>query len=246
MKIKAIQAVDSPLEIVPGGKQREWMDDTVDKYAYRCLPLQIANTLGWDVYAPCDFVVNWNGSAHVKDLHINFEREVHPFCVSNFGHGIFTMHTGYIFKTEPGWDMLCTGPINQPVEFASAMTGVVETSWLNFSFTMNWKLHKPGTYYWDKRVPVARLIPIPHEYDVETEVTNLNDESEVLEEYKIWCQDRDQITKDSALAHNQEKDVGGVEYAKKSTHWEKNYYTGTDKFGNKIDGHITTRKFPEF
>jgi hypothetical protein len=41
---------------------RPWMDETPQRFAYRCLPLSMANQAGWFVGCPASFVATWNGS----------------------------------------------------------------------------------------------------------------------------------------------------------------------------------------
>ena len=41
-----------PLE--PAPTDREWMDNSGQRYAYRCLPLVIANQAGWIIRCPVD------------------------------------------------------------------------------------------------------------------------------------------------------------------------------------------------
>ena len=51
---------DAP-EIVPARAARAWMDATDQRYAYRCLPLSIANASGWEVLCPVGFEASWRG-----------------------------------------------------------------------------------------------------------------------------------------------------------------------------------------
>ena len=37
------------------------MDRIPDNHAYRCLPLNIANSHGWEILSPCAFEVAWRG-----------------------------------------------------------------------------------------------------------------------------------------------------------------------------------------
>src|SRR3954449_12981067 len=46
--------------------RRDWMDDTPNKFAYRCLPLTIANQTGWFVYNPVGFTAVWTGKTAPK------------------------------------------------------------------------------------------------------------------------------------------------------------------------------------
>ena len=48
--------------------RRDWMDDTYNKHAYRCLPVTMANVNGWEVLLPCDVVVKWDGGQTVPTL----------------------------------------------------------------------------------------------------------------------------------------------------------------------------------
>ena len=41
--------------VVPAAPRREWMDATTESFAYRCLPLAIANSHGWEMLSPCGF-----------------------------------------------------------------------------------------------------------------------------------------------------------------------------------------------
>src|ERR1700727_1164499 len=47
--------------IRPAPASRRWMDDTPESFAYRCLPLNIANAHGWEILSPCAFDAIWTG-----------------------------------------------------------------------------------------------------------------------------------------------------------------------------------------
>ena len=48
--------------IRPAAPRRSWMDVTPEKFAYRCLPLDIANAHGWEILAPAGVHARWNVS----------------------------------------------------------------------------------------------------------------------------------------------------------------------------------------
>src|SRR6266550_2793868 len=54
--------------IRPAPQTRAWMDGVIDSHAYRCLPLSIANSYGWDILAPFGFSAQWNGEPHPSGL----------------------------------------------------------------------------------------------------------------------------------------------------------------------------------
>jgi len=76
------------MELEPAPADRDWMDQTHQRYAYRCLPLVIANQAGWIIRNPLDFSVRWNGGNQLDDLKIRFPRGVPETRIrSHFGHG---------------------------------------------------------------------------------------------------------------------------------------------------------------
>lgn len=154
-----------PCEVVPGRPDRAWMDQSSNRHAYRCLPLSMANTSGWDVLCPVDFSVTWNGGPDLADLTTEIQdrsnRHIH-FAKSHFAQGIVTLHTGWIFRTPPGFGMWTMPPPNEPRDGISALTGLIETDWLPYPFTVNWKMTRPGTVYFKKGESLSFLVPMQH------------------------------------------------------------------------------------
>jgi hypothetical protein len=52
---------NAKVTLVPAPVSRSWMDATVERYAYRCLPLLIANQAGWFVLNSHELRATWNG-----------------------------------------------------------------------------------------------------------------------------------------------------------------------------------------
>src|SRR5689334_18699842 len=61
---------DHPVDIRPARNRRQWMDETPDAYAYRCLPLSIANAHGWEARCPVTCEAEWNGGSAKDDIRI--------------------------------------------------------------------------------------------------------------------------------------------------------------------------------
>ena len=55
MELECYPLEPRPPEIVAGRPQRAWMDHFADRHAYRCLPLTMANTTGWEILCPVGF-----------------------------------------------------------------------------------------------------------------------------------------------------------------------------------------------
>lgn len=151
--------------IVPGRAGRAWMDATPERYAYRCLPLTIANAMGWEILSPCRVEAEWNGGPELADLKVEIE---HPtpatrhFAVSHFGSGILTFHVGYLFRTEPGVGLWARGVPNLPKDGIAPLEGVVETDWLPFTFTMNWQMTRPGRIGFAVDEPICFITPLAY------------------------------------------------------------------------------------
>jgi Family of unknown function (DUF6065) len=149
-------------EIRPAPLQRDWMDATPEKYAYRCLPLNIANAQGWELLNIGGFTAIWNGGAGKEAISLAFDDPAYPSAMSHFGSGVLTFSIRGLFRTPPGIDLMVTGPMNRPKPGIQALTGVIETDWSEFGFTMNWLFtDKARTVRFDKGEPFAMLIPIP-------------------------------------------------------------------------------------
>ena len=150
-------------KLVPARPHRDWMDRFPGRHPYRCLPLAVANTFGWELLSPCDLKIEWNGGPEFEAIKISAEDGfplVNDFAVSNFAYGIVTFHTGYLFVTDPGWLMFATGPLNEPIDGMAPLTGLIETEWLPYPFGMNWQLMRPGTYRFKKDQPFCHIIPV--------------------------------------------------------------------------------------
>ena len=181
MKLRALQygAFAPTLRAAPAS--RAWMDAFPDRHAYRCLPLSISNTFGWEILSPCELVIEWNGGPDADDLKVsapdNYPLLSH-FASSNFTRGIVTMHAGYVFRTEPGWSLLATGPLNEPIDGLSPLTGVTETDWLPYPFTMNWQMTRPGRVVIAKGQAYCHIFPVRQDALEETEVEIVGIEAE--------------------------------------------------------------------
>ena len=53
--------------------QRDWMDATPQRHAYRCLPLTIMNQTGWWIKNPVGFTATWSGQNRPGDIDFRFD-----------------------------------------------------------------------------------------------------------------------------------------------------------------------------
>ena len=219
------------IQIVPADFQRQWMNDTPNGFAYRCLPLSIANSSGWQLLNPLEFEAEWDGSDRQDGIKITAPRKrdlIDQTVSSHFGCGILTFHTGYIFRTSPGWATWVRGIPNTHKEGIFALDGVVETDWLPFVFTMNWKFTKPGKVKFEQDEPFCFVTLLPHmEMDsIEPKIKVMD--QKLFENYHAWSASRTKF--------NERQEPG----------WQKNYTQGQTLSGEKATYHVTKRKLKSF
>ena len=103
------------------------MEATDQRYAYRCLPLNIANAFGWEVLCGSGFSAIWDGGPRIESVQVHPDAGTQAPAISHFAHGVLTFHITCIFRTEPGYDLMAQGPINRPKDGISPLAGVIET-----------------------------------------------------------------------------------------------------------------------
>lgn len=225
--------------MVPGSPDRDWMDAFGDRHPYRCLPLVIANTTGWSILSPCSFTAMWTGGPAMEDIKIWADDgwpHLPRFATSHFTKGVMTFHTGYLFRTEPGWDIWAGGAPNHVKDGIQPLTGIVETSWLPFPFTMNWHFTRPGYVKFEKGEPFCFIMPIPHSgiEEVQPVMKRLSDDAQLKAEYDAWGQSRA-----SFLDKLSARDPDTIQQG-----WQKHYFKGQKVEGEKPAdfGHINRRR----
>lgn len=234
---------DAP-KIVPAPFERSWMDKTQSGFAYRCLPLNIANAHGWFILNEAPFVAQWNGSQEadsilIESLDKSSKTPLPLLAMSHFGNGVLTFSVRALFRTEPNYDLWVTGPTNIVKDGLHPLTGVVETDWSPFTFTMNWKFARKFTpVTFEKDEPFCMIFPIPRGLieSCEPEFRDMNEDPLVESRYTQWAQDRRSFNQDLHIegsdAYNQQ--------------WQKDYFRGEDMWGKAPPNHRTRLKPREF
>ncbi len=228
-------------KIVPAALEREWMDATEDGFAYRCLPLNIANAHGWFILNTVPFVAQWDGGDLLSSIDLRpLEKESdRPLALSHFGHGVLTFHIQGLFRTEPGFDLIVTGPYNALKDGIQSLTGVVESDWAPFTFTMNWKFtrkHTPARFERDE--PICMIYPIARGAieSVEPEFRSLDDDPSFQQAYLDWSARR--LAFNAALAEE-----GSQAQREK---WQKEYFRGSSSRSGAPPDHRTKLRAKPF
>jgi len=229
-KLECFAVNDSPPALVPGVSERDWMDHTNQRFAYRCTPLTMANASGWELLNPVGFSATWTGYNGQDEIILRPHEPGHqlPQISLGFGHGIITFHPGYLFRTDPGWMVWARGSPNRLKHGVQALDGLVETDWLPFTFTMNWKFTEPGTVHFEKDEPFCfiTLMPALAIEQVQPVIRRLDNESDLKQEYRSWNSERTRFN--AALR-------AGDPLALEEK-WQKNYLLGKSPSGRSVAG----------
>ena len=197
MEIKFYTTTDFAPEIVQAGRTRDWMDAYESKNPYRCLPMIVANSHGWELLCPETIFINWNGGQDTDDLTVNNTFGQQPsWAYSLFQRGVLTFHPHYLVRTPKGWWTRVQGKPNQHKDGISPMTADVETDWAPFTFTMNYQLTRPGTVAFEKGECFCFVFPFRKLESLEMKpvIENIASNSTLEKEYKEWYKARDGIT----------------------------------------------------
>jgi hypothetical protein len=173
-------------KIEPLKIKREWMDKTFNKFSYKCIPINVANQNGWQVLSPIEFCANWNGGDSLKDVERHYHEETNiDFASSHFGNGILTIDMDFIIKTPKNISTHVRGIPNFPIDGMYPLEGVIETDWLPFTFTFNYKFTRPGEVVFQKGQPLFSFFPIKRGYIEKFNINrfNINKDEEVLSKY---------------------------------------------------------------
>lgn len=180
----------------PASAQRDWMDETIGRRAYRCLPLSIANQCGWVVRGPHTFGATWTGGAEGSATHITpidvqprFDDHIH----TNFGLGIISFALPWLFRTPPGYGILVTGALNTSRLHTAPLSGVIETDWAPYSFTMNWRILVPNVQVkFHRDDPICVLIPFHLDAldQMSAEMKVITEEPELKAAHDEWSRER--------------------------------------------------------
>lgn len=212
--------------IQPAQRRRAWMDATPESFAYRCLPLAIANAHGWEVGNGVGFRARWTGGSGVEDVEIELDAPCEPIDepVSLFGQGVITFHVAGLFRTSPGWNLWVGGPPNHIKDGVAPLSGIIETDWSPYSFTMNWRFTRPDHWVrFEADEPICFFLPIERGVvdTMEPRFLPIADAPELEKQFRTWSASRDAF----------QAKVKADPPASPSDKWQKLYYRGVDANG---------------
>ncbi len=215
--------------IRPAPASRVWMDATPESFACRCLPLNIANAHGWEILNPHGFEAIWDGGSAPSAVTITCDAGADPAHapIALFGQGIITFHIEAIFRTPPGWNLWIGGSPNRAKDAIAPLTGIVETDWSPFTFTMNWRFTRPGqSIRFEAMEPFCFLFPLQRTAveDFTPVFAPLDADPATAARFRAWSAARDAFH--AQMQHDPPKAP--------ADRWQKHYYRGVDASGESL------------
>ncbi|OYW37806.1 MAG: hypothetical protein B7Z42_09320 [Brevundimonas sp. 12-68-7] len=239
LTLECFPMTPSPPRMVSGRPERDWMDDFAGRHPYRCLPLTMANTTGWELLCPFGFEAEWDGRLGADAIQLRPDADAlhfDHFAQSHFTEGVLTFHTGWMFRTPEGWGMRASGPPNRAKHGIAPLEGVTETDWLPYPFTMNWRFTAPGVIRFEKDEPFCFLQPIPHHRIERFQPVrrSIDDDGDLARQYRKWSEVRTDF--------NTRMAAGDPEAVKEA--WQKFYFRGEfpDRIAQAPDTHVNKRR----
>lgn len=136
------------------------MDITFEKHAYRCLPVSLANTLGWTFSYPVDISFIWDGDPGSEDGHVKV-LSGHEHVFTNRSNGTISFNSEITFRTEENVSLLVMPVPNQFIEGVHGFTTILSTSVLEPAIPYAWKITKANEVITiPANTPIASIIPI--------------------------------------------------------------------------------------
>jgi hypothetical protein len=230
------------LPIVPAPAMRGWMDKTYERFAYRCLPLLIANQCGWFILNVHKVRVIWNGGdaeSALKIACLGGPRDVPCPAASHFGHGVLTWNLNYLFRTPPGYNLWARGPANMPKDGIAPLEGIIETDWSVATFTMNWKVtatNRPIDF--SPGEPICMIMPVKRG-EVESfhpQARDITTDPDLAEAFEKWSASRSKFIRDLAVPQSEAQ----------QEKWQKDYVQGVGPDGIVAPQHQVKLSVREF
>jgi Family of unknown function (DUF6065) len=222
--------------IRPAEPTRPWMDRTPEAFAYRCLPLNIANAHGWEILTPKGFEAYWRGGSSTADVIVGPDVGMPSSSapVSLFGQGTFTIHVQGLFRTPPGWNLLAGGSPNSAKDGVAPLTGVIETDWAPYTFTINWRFTRRNHWIrFEAGEPICFIQPVQRNAleRMNPKFVSLSDNPDAARQFAAWSESRN-----SFQAKVAEKPPSAP-----TDQWQKRYYRGEAWTRTTNKGSRTTR-----
>jgi Family of unknown function (DUF6065) len=212
-------------ELVRAHAGRHWMNAISDRFADRSLPMLNANQAGWLILNNSRLTFRWNIPSPVNSIEFLHRQNENSYrwATGHFGYGIITWSFPFLFRTSPGYNLLVRGPANHFKDGIAPLEGVVEADWMPTTFTMSWKITRPGLWItFEPGEPVCMLVP-QRRGELEAfhpQILPLDAESELRASFDSWLDSREPSDREFV------EDLNDSSTAAATLSWRKHRFQG--------------------
>lgn len=208
------------MRLVPASSDRDWMNQSDQRFANRCLPMLMANQAGWLILNDRRLRAKWLGNARIDNVVVETAGKPPYAALSHFGHGILTFTLPFLFRTPPGMGLLFRGPANAPKDAIAPLEGLTETDWAIATATMNWKFTRADTWIeFAEGEPICMVVPQQFEVleAMQPGTMDIKQDPDTQSAYYGWKRSRDDFLRNLRIL-----DPGTVQQG-----WQGHYFQGT-------------------
>lgn len=151
---------DKSLAPVKAQKLRDWWEDNraTQNHAKHCLPLSMANSLGYYILSPGSFLVKWDGDYHKRASVEVIEKSTHCEVDNHASFASFTVQAKLIPVTDdPGDFIYIKGIPNERGIPYCCMEAMIEAWWNVAHFGLVFMLNQPGEFLIPMGKPIAQM-----------------------------------------------------------------------------------------
>lgn len=151
-----------PAELAPvrAEKRRDWWQQDIGtrNHAHHCLPLTMANSLGYYILSPGSFRVLWDGDWD-HDVAVTKLDPLEPFVVDNHSAAAtFTVQPGFIPMTGSVGDFVFVkGVSNVRGAWFTPMEALIEAWWQPGEFGLVCMMNRAGAFTVRRGEPIAQM-----------------------------------------------------------------------------------------
>lgn len=169
--------------------RRSWMDETPEKHAYMCFPLNLTNRLGWGISFPEDIRFVWDGITDTTPGHVTI-LEGDKYASTGRGNATVSFTSGLKFTTDKNTSTLIMPVPNLFTRGSQSYTTLISTSFYMHMLPLAWRVTEPNIeIHIPAGQPVAAVLPLSLtslEEDYELELIEEPPGSEYWEEVKKY------------------------------------------------------------
>lgn len=141
--------------------QRDWMDETAGRHAYRCFPVSLANSVGWSISFLDDIEFVWDGITDTTSDHVKILKSGPQVCNTDRANATISFNSELTFRTDEDISILSIVPPNYFIDGAVPFTSIMSTSFYPHPYPIAWRITRPNVNILiPAGTPVATLIPI--------------------------------------------------------------------------------------